>query len=330
MADRETDITQFIQSSGYGAAKRHVVAGDASNRKYERLVMDNNSVILMDAPTDRGEDVQPFIAIAQHLCSLGLSAPKLITQDTNKGFLILEDLGDALFARVMNQTPKMEMPLYEAAVDVLLALHKHPKPDLVDYDKITLLEMADLAFEWYFPAFDFEIQNRQKVLTELRRLIEGHAAECDVLVQRDYHAENLIWLPERETPANVGLLDFQDAMGGHRAYDLVSLLQDARRDVSEDIEAKMILRYVEKSKQDLTAFQNAYHVLGVQRNLRILGVFVRLLKHNKKPHYIDFIPRVLGYIHRSLNWPVMCDLRADLLPILDIPDAEKRDCVKSA
>jgi len=330
MTERAKQMSDFITDAGRGNADRSLVAGDASNRKYERLTLGQKSLILMDAPPDKGEDVRPFIAIAEHLSSLGLSAPKIVSKDTEDGFLLLEDLGDALFARVMEQDPELEIPLYEAATDVLLELHKHPEPELAQYDCDAMLTMADMAFNWYFPAFGFDDVPRFEILNILKQLLTDHAPECDVLVQRDYHAENLIWLPDRSAPANVGLLDFQDARAGHRSYDLVSLLQDARRDVSTDIEKLMIQRYVNAAKIDLYAYQNAYHILGVQRNLRILGIFVRLCKKNGKPHYIDLIPRVLGYIHRSLEWSVLADLKTLLRPILDIPNNAALEGVKKS
>lgn len=307
MTDRGDLADAFVAGTDWAGASRKPLAGDASNRRYERLHLRGNSAVLMDAPTDKGEDIRPFVHIARHLSALGLSAPQILAVDERHGFLLLEDLGDDLFARVIPRNPGLEEPLYQAATDALVHLHRAPPPaDLRAYDPQIMLDMAALAWRWYLgSAMAEDPASEQAFRLAFAPILARHAGETPVLIQRDYHAENLIWLPERTGPARVGLLDFQDAMKGHPAYDLVSVLQDARRDVAPAIEDRMIARYVAATGQDEAAFRAAYAVLGAQRNLRILGVFGRLCLLNGKPHYVDLIPRVWDLLMRDLEHPAL-------------------------
>lgn len=322
MTDRATLIDGFIARAGWAGAGRAVLAGDASNRRYLRLRNDRTgeSAVLMDAAPETGEDIRPFVCIARHLSGLGLSAPRILAKDENAGLLLLEDLGDALFARVLENDPAQEETLYATATDLLADLHRHPPPgDLAIYDPPLMTSLAALAFEWYLQGATGEAKPsaRQAFCAELEPLLALHAAMADVLIQRDYHAENLLWLPGRAGVARVGLLDFQDAMAGHRAYDLVSLLQDARRDVPPEIEQAMLTRYIAATGQPAKAFRTAYHLLGAQRNLRIIGVFARLCLRDGKAHYVDLIPRVWNLLQRDLAQPALapvCGLVADSLP----------------
>ncbi len=324
MSERATLITAFLVQNGWGDAARAPLAGDASNRRYERLRHPTlGDAVLMDAPPARGEDVRPFVAIAKHLSGLGLSAPQLFAQDANNGFLLLEDLGDALFKRVVQTNPELERPLYEAATDVLLTLHRAPLPKgLLPYDAQVMAELAALAFDWYL-AYGAapDPQSRSHFKASFQSLLAQHLEDSPVLIQRDYHAENLLWLPERQGVARVGLLDFQDAMAGHAAYDLVSLLQDARRDVPPAIETAMITRYLDGSDKDRATFDTAYHLLGAQRNLRILGVFARLCLRDGKAHYVDLIPRVWGLLQRDLDHHALAPLARMLRDTLPTPNA---------
>ncbi|KIC10226.1 aminoglycoside phosphotransferase [Leisingera sp. ANG-M1] len=321
MSDRNTLCENFLASTPYAAWQRGPLAGDASNRRYERLVKDGRTVVLMDAPPEKGEDVRPFIRIAEYLRAQGLSAPEILARDAEHGFLLLEDLGDDLFARVVLREPALEKELYEAATDALVALHQAPMPELEPYGPRMMAEMAGLALSKYrdgiLGGHDPQLQSRFEDQFEdiLRETIKGDP----VLVQRDYHAENLLWLPEREGVARVGLLDFQDARSGHPAYDLVSLLQDARRDVPAGIEMQMIDRYISAAGVDESGFRTAYTVLGVQRNLRILGVFARLSMDYGKPHYVDLIPRVWDHFIRGLEHPALAPVAGLLRDSLPVP-----------
>lgn len=330
MSDRTALARQFLQGTDWADARVAPLAGDASNRRYMRVHRGDETAVLMDAPTERGEDVRPFVRIARHLSSLGLSAPRILAEDARNGFLLLEDLGDDLFARVIPRAPDRESELYGAATDALAHLHDQPLPDdLAPYDPALMADMAALAFEWY--AGDTDSLRRAAADAAMLAALAEYASDASVLIQRDYHAENLLWLPERAGIARVGLLDFQDAMRGHPAYDLVSLLQDARRDVPPAIEREMITRYLARSGADAAAFDAAYHVLGAQRNLRIIGVFSRLCLRDGKAHYVDLIPRVWSYLERDLAHPALAPLAPLISGVLPAPTSEflkdlKRRC----
>ncbi|WP_424988193.1 aminoglycoside phosphotransferase family protein [Microbulbifer sp. S227A] len=314
MPDRDARATAFLAGTDWAGATRGPLAGDASNRRYERLrhPETGDTAVLMDAPPEKGEDVRPFLRIARHLCDIGLSAPRILTQDVEHGFLLIEDLGDDLYARVVRATPDRETMLYEAAIDVLLTLHRAPLPALDPYDARVMTDLATLAYSKYRDGIVGNPDGQDRFQTLFLDICAAHATADPVLIQRDYHAENLLWLPDRQGAARVGLLDFQDAMAGHPAYDLVSLLQDARRDVSPGLQEAMIARYLAGSKDDPTRFRAAYAVLGAQRNLRILGVFARLGREYGKPHYIDLIPRVWAHLMQDLDHPALAPV-ADVL-----------------
>ncbi len=324
MSNRDLLAHNFVVRSGWSDADIRPLAGDASNRRYLRLIRSGGeTAVLMDASPEKGEDIRPFTYISNILSTADLSAPVILAQDSETGFMLLEDLGDDLFARVLLKTPALEDTLYAAATDLLETLHQMPTPvDLAIYDAPLMAELAALVFDWYLPALsDSNPHQKQVFLAEMQQALQSHAAEADCLIQRDYHAENLLWLPEREGVARVGLLDYQDAMRGHRAYDLVSLLQDARRDVSPQIETDMLRQYIDQTGQDQHRFEAAYHVLGAQRNLRILGVFARLCIRDGKAHYIDLIPRVWAHLQRDLKHPALSNI-ADILHLLPHPDPD--------
>lgn len=323
MTDRADLIEAFIAGTDWAGAERRPLAGDASNRRYERLHRGGDTAVLMDAPPEKGEDIRPFTRIARFLTGLGLSAPRIIAEDATNGFLILEDLGDDLFARVIPRDPALEIPLYEAATDVLTLLHRADPPDLDPYSPQVMTDMAALAWQWYRAgSIGSDEASEQAFRDAFGPILETHAGDQSVLIQRDYHAENLLWLPERTGEARVGLLDFQDAMTGHRAYDLVSLLQDARRDVPPAIEAAMIDRYANHNTLDPEAFKTAYAVLGAQRNLRIVGVFARLCIRDGKAHYVDLIPRVWDLMKRDLDHPALAPVQSLVLDALPEPTPE--------
>lgn len=299
---RENTARAFADAQGWAGAAMKLIAGDASNRKYYRLSEASQTVLLMDAPPDKGEDTRPFVKIACWLEDAGFSAPHILAQDADQGFLLIEDLGDALFAKII-KAGHPEAPLYEAATDVLVNLHKITPPDLPRYDAQIMAEMAALSVVWYRTAITGE--DRPDLADALQgqmfELLAPFDAELTCLIQRDYHAENLIWLPEREGVARVGLLDFQDAMQGHPAYDLVSILQDARRDVSPALAEDMLARYIAQTRTPDSPFRRAYHLMGLQRNLRILGVFARLCIRDGKPGYVPLIPRVWAHVVHNLD-----------------------------
>lgn len=312
MSERDDIISAFLANAGWGGIARCLVAGDASNRRYERLqISPQHSVILMDAPSEKGEDVRPFVEITNHLRSVGLSAPEIFAQDPENGLLLIEDLGDDLFARVIEADPSMATELYEASVDVLLHLHRSNAPDLPRYDADVMTERAALAFDWYQRGTQGSVDAEAKTAfeSEFHARLAALDADAHVLIQRDYHAENLIWLPARRGVQRVGLLDYQDAMLGHPAYDLMSIVQDARRDVDANTAEMMIQRYIASTDLETEPFLAAFALLGAQRNLRILGVFARLSMHFGKPHYVDLIPRVWGHIQTNLSHPSLATIK---------------------
>jgi len=325
MADRAAQIAAFIASSGWADAEARPLAGDASNRRYLRLIRpDGTRAVLMDAPAERGEDVRPFLHIARHLSGLGLSAPAILAEDTGAGLLLLEDLGDALFARLVERAPEIEPTLYEAATDLLVALHRHPPPEgLATYTPALMADLACLALEWYRRgATGDDSPERDRFRARMEAVLNTLPDADTVLIQRDYHAENLLWLAGRDGIARVGLLDFQDAMRGHPAYDLVSVLQDARRDVSPALEKTMIARYIAATGQDADRFTAAYACLGAQRNLRILGVFARLWLRDGKAQYLRLIPRVWAHLVADLRHPALAPVAALVTSELPAPTPE--------
>lgn len=311
----------FLHRAGWGDAVRSPLAGDASNRRYERLGGKRRAV-LMDAPPDKGEDVRPFAALACWLRDQGFSAPEVLAADADAGFLLLEDLGDALYTRIAAAEPEKETLIYAAAIDLLVELSERaPTVEIAcpyaahtvpPYDEGVLLREAQLLTEWWAPHAGAGISADQAA--EYAALVtescQPVADRREALVLRDFHAENLIWLPERNGSARVGLLDFQDALSGAPAYDLVSLLEDARRDTSPDLQRAMIERYLAaRPGLDREAFLQDYATLGAQRNLKIIGIFARLCLRDAKPAYLAHIPRVWGHLQRDLSHPHLRRLR---------------------
>ena len=315
MTERDNRISEFVTRAGWGGARRVHLAGDASARRYDRLTDQarNRTAVLMDAPPDKGEATEPFLRIAAQLQLRGLSVPNIIAQDQALGLILMEDLGDALYSVVSADHPEMEQKLYEAAVDLLVDLGTTPPPvDLPIYGPKTHLLEASLVTEWYLPAIT-QTETPINLKTEFAGLINDACAALPAhkpaLVLRDFHAENLLWLPDRSGSRRVGLLDFQDALAGHPAYDLVSLLEDARRDTSVELQNQMRARFLAKSGLDHPSFLLAYATLGAQRNLKIIGIFARLCIRDHKPAYVDLIPRVWNHLQRDLAHPALKDLR---------------------
>ena len=311
MADRGADLTAFLMRHGWGAADRRHLAGDASDRRYERLRLGAATAVLMDNPPGGADDPAAFSAMARHLRGLGLSAPKILAEDLARGILLLEDLGDDLFARLVTADPTREAELYAAATDALLHMQAAPPPEgLPDLSAKDWAEAAGFALDWYaFAAFG-QKPDRTAFLHAMTRALQDHADGPRVLILRDFHAENLLWLPGRAGLSRVGLLDFQLGQMGQPGYDLVSLLQDARRDVAPDTETRMVARFGSASGTDPQTFAAHYAVLGAQRALRILGIFARLCLVAGKPRYVPLIPRVWGQLQGNLAHPALADLRA--------------------
>ncbi|MEZ5935126.1 MAG: phosphotransferase [Alphaproteobacteria bacterium] len=301
MTDRDATIERFLQVNGQGRALRKKLAGDASARRYERLTGGLMPAILMDSPPDQPAlRTGPFVHIAEWLLQHGFSAPRVIVHDIDAGLVLLEDLGDGLFSAMLPPKGEAdETELYGAAVDVLVALQAlDPPADLPPYDDEKMLEEASRFTRWYTPT----LSERAKAayLDIWRDLLPatrvGHAA----FVYVDYHADNLLWLAERDGLARVGLLDFQDGRLGAPAYDLVSLLEDARRDVPMALAGAMVERYLKaRPELDPDAFRRAYAILGAHRNSKILGMIANWSRTGK-PQYLALHDRVRAHLQRDL------------------------------
>ena len=323
MPDRAAQSRSFLHRAGWGQARRAFLAGDASDRSYDRLWLGAETAVLMDAPPGKGDDPATFLAIADHLRRLGLSAPRCLADDLEQGFLLLEDLGDGLFARLIAADPTLEPVLYAAAVDVLIRLQAAPAPsDLPALYAADWAEAAAFALDWYRFAVTGDRVDTAPFRALLTELLQRHADGPRVMILRDFHAENLLWLPDRQGVARVGLLDFQLAQLGQPGYDLVSMLQDARRDVSrETIEASQT-RFMAASGVDAAQFRPAYAALGAQRALRILGIFARLCLVSGKPGYLALLPRVWAQLQENLAVAELAPLRRLCDQLLPAPDPE--------
>jgi aminoglycoside/choline kinase family phosphotransferase len=349
-ANREAQTRAFLTAAGLNHARRDAMPGDASTRRYERLHRaDASTLILMDAPptvegAPCGPDATPeqraaagynalarlaacrvdaFVGADLFLRSLGLSAPEVVAFDSESGFAVLEDLGQDLFARRIEAGAE-PWPFYEAAVDLLVRLHAEPPPaalpvpghgpwPLLPYDALALKTGAELFPTWLphlAPNVTFGDEARAEwdaLWAPIRTRGEAGAA---VFAHRDYHAENLVWLDGRAGLARVGLLDFQDAVLAHPAWDLASLLQDARRDVAPELETAMLQRYLDARPQlDRAAFLSDYAALATLNNARIVGIFARLISRDGKTRYRAFLPRMWRLLERNLAHPDLAGLK---------------------
>lgn len=314
MTERDGQIASFLARHGWGGAIRRTLADDASFRRYDRLTQDDRTAVLMDAPPEK-EDVRPFIAIAEILHNLELSAPALFAQNPEQGFLLLEDFGDDTYTRVLAAAPEREEALYLLAVDLLISLHSRftSAPNVPAYDDAKLALETDLLLDWYLPAVTGKEPSSavRRDYAQLWQALFAHAhAIPQTLVLRDYHVDNMLWLPDRTGVAACGLLDFQDAVVGPAAYDLVSLLEDARRDVPGALADAAFDRYLAAFPAiDADEFRTAYAVLGAQRSAKILGIFTRLDRRDGKPDYLTHIPRVWRWLEGNLAHPCLAGLR---------------------
>lgn len=362
-AERVPKARAFLEEAGFGGAVRERLAGDASTRSYERLTLGERKVIFMNAPrradgppvrygrpysaiAHLAEDVRPFVAMANGLRDRGFSAPELYATDIENGFVVLEDLGN--HGVVAGDPPAPIAERYRTAVDLLIALHSLALPGelpvvpdakphrLPNYDADALMIEIELLLDWYLPrlAATPSTTARNAFLSFWRHAIEPVLAAPKTWVLRDFHSPNLLWLPEREGITRIGLLDFQDAMMGPAAYDLASLLQDARVDVPEALEIELFGRYVRARREadprfDVAAFAQLYATLAAQRASKILGIFARLDQRDRKPQYLRHMPRVATYLQRALAHPSLAPLKAwcnayvPLPPGVTVPDSSK-------
>jgi N-acetylmuramate 1-kinase len=343
---RARRIEQFLSAHGFAFADARPLAQDASFRGYWRLsrravppeatvppdcaappgsAVPPGGAILMDAPPP--EDTRPFLRIAAHLHAIGLSAPRIIAEDVADGLVIEEDLGDDLFAAILTEANADE--LFDAAIDALVVLHRGAPPSgLPVWGKIEMIATAlGTLFDWWWPAMyggPPPAAAREQVAAALDAMLDVVAAGPRSFVHRDYFAGNLIWLPQRNGPRRAGIIDFQSAAIGHPAYDLVSLLQDARRDIPRALEQRAIARYLAARPEfDPVAFHAAYAACAVQRHLRVTCQWVRLAQRDHRPQYLTHGPRTWALLTRALGEPAA----APLAPVLDrwIPEPERRN-----
>ncbi len=292
----------FLKQYGWGDAQLSPVAGDASFRRYFRVRDGDRRAILMDAPPPH-EDPTPFIMIAEYLKKSGFAAPEIFARDLNHGLVLLEDFGEERMREHLDHHPEDEDAIYRQAVDLLRELHKVPAASISVYDETQYLREANLLTEYYCPAQKLDVEV-ESFAACWRKILEPviAAEEQPVTVMRDYHAENIMLLED----GRLGLLDFQDALIGNRAYDLVSMLQDARRDVSDELEENMLAYYLADHDKDAAEiFRSHYAILGAQRNTKIIGIFTRLSVRDGKQRYLDFLPRMWRLLERDLRHPAL-------------------------
>lgn len=298
---------RFLNANGWQGSELSAVAGDASFRRYFRVSKGDRKAILMDAPPPH-EDPRPFIEIARHLVGQGFAAPEILAQDLKHGLVLIEDFGDQRMREHLDHHPDDEDAIYRQVIDLAGSLHQKPAADLASYDWKVYLRELKLLTEWYCPAQSLTVDEEgfeQVWRSALNPVLE--AQNPPVTVLRDYHAENIMLLDD----GRLGLLDFQDALAGHKAYDLVSMLQDARRDVSDELEEEMLQHYLDISGElSADSFRSHYAILGAQRNTKIIGIFTRLFIRDGKSRYLDFLPRMWRLLEKDLRHP-------DLKPVAD-------------
>jgi len=306
MSDIPQGLHAFVENAGWGEAAIEPIPGDASFRRYFRLRKvgsEPETAMLMHAPPPE-EDPSEFLRVGSWLSEQGMRAPQILATDPRAGWVLTEDFGNDRMREWLDANPQDEPAAYKAAIDALVALHKCPAGPFSPYDMPAYLRETGLLTEWYCSAQSLDVDAAGYDAaweTVLAPMIERQARPVTVL--RDYHAENIMLLGAKPS-APQGLIDFQDALVGHPAYDLVSLLQDARRDVAPELEEAMLARYIDATAASKD-FRSDYARLGAQRNAKIVGIFTRLAKRDGKPKYLSMIPRVWAAMERDLAHPAL-------------------------
>ena len=299
-ADLPAGLDEFLENAGWGGAEVEPLLGDASFRRYFRVRHGPRTAMLMDAPPPH-EDPRPFLHVGKWLLQHGLRAPAIHAEHPERGLVLIEDFGADRMRDWLDDNAHAEEETYARAIDALVALHSRPPGPFPPYDMEVYQREAGLFTEWFCPMQQLRVDEESyrrawdKVLTPLLP-----RQDPGVTVLRDYHAENIMLLPD----GTQGIIDFQDALVGHPAYDLVSLLQDARRDVDPALERRMLDRYLAQIDAG-EHFEADYARLGAQRNAKIVGIFARLWKRDGKPRYLGMIPRVWDAMERDLRHPAL-------------------------
>ncbi|MBX7492833.1 phosphotransferase [Qipengyuania sp. 1NDW9] len=297
-------IHNFLGDTQWEGAEIAPLVGDASFRRYFRLKMGGKTAMLMHAPPPH-EDPKPFLHVARWLEESGMRGPAILAEDAANGWVLTEDFGDTRMKEWIDDNPQGEAEVYAKAIDTLVQLHQLPPGPFEPYDVAVYQREAGLFTEWYCPAAGLDVDEMGwKAAWDVVLFPLMERQQPGVTVLRDYHAENIMLLEPGKLAGEQGLIDFQDALVGHPAYDLVSLLQDARRDVSQQLEHDMMCRY-RAAADPGEHFEADYARLGAQRNAKIVGIFTRLYKRDGKPRYLDMIPRVWAAMERDLSHPAM-------------------------
>ncbi|WP_339927876.1 aminoglycoside phosphotransferase family protein [Yoonia sp. 208BN28-4] len=293
------------------------IAADASARRYARLMSDDGeAVIMMDAPPSAGESTHSFAKMTQFLRLRDLAAPEILLHDSALGLMVIEDLGQTDFARHLSDHPQDAAVLYEAATACLIHLDGQSAPaELSRLDPATAGKMVDITAEWYCDGINGNVLSR--AITQHMKAI---APDADTIALRDFHAENLIWRSDKSGLHKVGLLDYQDAFIAPAGYDLASLLHDVRRDVDPDLVQHLVTHFAKATNRDPEQFAAQFALLSAQRNLRILGVFARLILRDDKMKYAAFVPRVWAHIQTALAHPELAELARTVYGTLPPPD----------
>ncbi|MFN0113578.1 MAG: phosphotransferase [Paracoccaceae bacterium] len=330
MTGRERARAVFLEGAGWGGAKAVPVAADASARRFFRLKSGRRRAILMDDPGEGGGSAEAFIRIADWLRGCGYSAPAILAADAAPGLLLVEDLGDSTLSRLAEDRPAVAARAFVLAADFLADLHRRSPPKgLTCLDGTGLAALTEIAEEWYAPGTGVVPPEPGKLAATVARAWERLAARRLVFSLRDFFPGNLMWLPARKGVARLGLLDFQDAVLAHPAYDLVSFVQDARRDLPAEVEARVFDRYLALSEADPGEFAAASALMGAQRAIRIMGVFSRLALRDGRTGYLAHLPRVWRHLRRNLGHPSLTELREAVDLCLSAPDAAALDRLAS-
>lgn len=348
--ERSEAAREFLAHAGFRGAALAPLPGDASTRRYARVALNGRKAMLMDQPQSAeapacpsgatpqlrralgynaiarlaGADCARFVAAADYLRRKGLSAPEIYAADAVQGFVLMEDLGDDLYTDVIDKGGD-EDELYATAVEALAHIHADPAPlelspdkTLYAYDKAALMAEIDLLTDWYLPLALQRPPHHEEIeehRTEWRNALNALGPQANVFIHRDYHAQNLLWLPGREGHARVGMIDFQDAVSGASSYDFVSLVEDARRDVAPELGEAMMKHYFEAMKRQGTPLDEELYraemaLMAAQRNAKIVGIFARLFSRDSKPRYLSYLPRVWSYLERDLEHPTLAGLKS--------------------